>query len=123
MAEPVETRKCRKCEKEYPENNFTKRFKARGPWMQSYCKSCSLDIKQKKREERKVRPVPASLYHGLKFCRGHNKEEPKAGFGFNKTNTDFLDNYCKEYRSETYRVKKIEKRRKQKEPGPENPAI
>jgi hypothetical protein len=106
-----DNKKCIKCDKVLPVQQFSKRFRVRGPWVQSHCKDCAATLKQERRTKRKDRPVPAALYVGMKYCRGHNREEPKSGFGMNKINTDFLDNYCKEWRSEHYKQQRIEKRK------------
>ena len=101
----LDRRKCVTCEKNLPLEQFAKRFRKQGPWYQSNCKSCSVDIKRKQRADRKKRVLPASLFVGEKWCRGHKKDEPKTNFGQNKTNADFLDNYCKNWRKEEYRKK------------------
>jgi hypothetical protein len=101
----LDTRKCVTCEKNLSITNFAKRFRKQGPWYQSNCKPCSVDIKRKQRTDRKKRVLPASLFVGDKWCRGHKKDEPKTNFGQNKTNADFLDNYCKNWRKEEYRKK------------------
>lgn len=101
-----EVRKCVTCEKELLAIEFAKRFKKDGPWYQSNCKACSVNIKRNQRAERKKRETPATLHVGEKWCRGHKKDEPKVNFGFNRTNVDFLDNYCKAWRKEEYKNKR-----------------
>lgn len=101
----LDRRKCVTCEKHLSINQFAKRFRKQGPWYQSNCKTCSVDIKRKQRADRKKRVLPASIFAGEKWCRGHKKDEPKTNFGQNKTNADFLDNYCKNWRKEEYRKK------------------
>ena len=102
----VEDKKCIRCEKKLALGQFSRRFRTKGTWVQSHCKDCSAILKQQRRNRRKERPVPATLYVGMKYCRGHNREEPKSGFGMNKISIDFLDHYCKEWRSEIYKTKK-----------------
>lgn len=114
----LERKKCIACEKNLPLEHFAKRFRKRGPWYQSNCKNCSLALKRKRRADRKKRDLPATLYVGDKWCRGHQKDEPKINFGQNKTNADFLDNYCKVWRKEEYRKKHPKKEPVKKEEEP-----